>query len=165
MNYIGTPIDFDDKSLSIQPKRDLQSLTTMLDNLIELVAYTPRGSCSADPEFGFEYWNYEYVNIQYDTFNNGQISTLTEGVHREITKNECQESIKRSLSIYAPQLKNVNVSVKLNPADIEQPHTKKVQSKHLVSIIVKGVIDNGISEEPYKKEVVFLMEPTTKRWI
>lgn len=165
MNYIGTPIDFDDKLLSIQPKRDLKSLRAMLNNLIELIAYTPRGSCSADPEFGFEYWNYEYVNIQYNTFNNGQVNTLAEGVHREITKNECQESIKRSLSIYAPQLKNVNVSVKLNPAGIKQQHTKKVQSKHLVSIFVKGDIDNGICEEPYDKEVIFLMEPTIKRSI
>jgi len=165
MNYISTPIDFDDNQLSIQPKRDLKSLRTMLDNLIELIAYTPRGSCSADPEFGFEYWNYEYVNIQYNTFNNGQISTLAEGAHREITKNECQESIKRNLSIYAPQLKNVNVSVELIPAGIKQQHTKKVKSKHLVSIFVIGDIDNGICEEPYNKEVVFLMEPTIKRSI
>lgn len=165
MNYISTPIDFGDNLLSIQPKRDLESLTAMLDNLIELIAFTPRGSCSADPEFGFEYWNHEYVNIQYRTFNNDQVSTMADGTRREITKNECQESIKRSLSIYAPQLKNANVSVELTAADAKRQYRKKVQPKHIVSIVVEGDIDNGISVKHYKKDVVFLMEPTIKRWI
>lgn len=165
MNYISTPIGFGDNRSSIRLKRDLDSSTAVLDNLIELIAFTPRGSCSADPEFGFEYWNHEYVNIQYRTFNNGQVSTMADGARREITKNECQESIKQSLNLYAPQLKNVNVSVELNAADTKRQYRKKVQPKHIVSIIVEGDIDNGISVKHYKKEVVFLMEPTTKRWI
>ena len=165
MNYISTPIDFGDTLSSILPKRDLDSQAAMLDNLIELIAFTPRGSCSADPEFGFEYWNHEYVNIEYSTFNNGQVNTTADGTRREITKNECQDSIKRSLSIYAPQLKNAYVSVELNPADVEHQHRKKVQPKHLVSITVKGDLDSGISMKKYEKKVVFLMEPTTKCWI
>ena len=165
MNYIGTPIDFGGNPSLILPKRDIGSQTAMLDNLVELIAFTPRGSCSADPEFGFEYWNYEYVNIQYRTFNNGQISTMYDETHREITKSDCQDSIKQSLSIYAPQLKNVNVSVELNPADAKRHYRKKVQSKHLVSIIVEGDLDGGISMNHYKKKVEFLMEPTAKRLI
>ena len=165
MNYISTPIDFGDNQSSVFPKRDIDTQAAMLDNLIELVAFTPRGSCSADPEFGFEYWNHEYVNIQYRTFNNGQVSTMADGTHREITKSECQDSIKRSLSIYAPQLKNVNVSVELNPADAKRQHRKRVQSKHLVSITVEGDLDSGISMNHYKKKVEFLMEPTAKRLV
>lgn len=164
MNYISTPIDFGDSLSSITPKRNIDSQTAMIDNLIELIAFTPYGSCAADPEFGFEYWNHEYVNIQYRTFNNGQVSTVADGTRREITKSECQDSIKRSLSIYAPQLKNANVSVELNSANAERHH-KKVQPKHKVSITVEGDIDSGISVQHYKKEVVFFMEPTTKRWI
>lgn len=165
MSYISTPIDFGDDQSSVQPKRNLDSQTAMIDNLIELIAFTPRGSYTADPEFGFEYWNHEYVNIQYRTFNNGQVSTMADGVRREITKSECQESIKKSLSIYAPQLKNTIVSVELNPADIKHHYRKKVQPKHVVSIKVEGDIDSGIGVQHYMKEVVFLMEPATKHWV
>lgn len=165
MSYISTPIDYGDNQSSIRLDRDLDSLTAMLDNLIELIAFTPRGSCSADPEFGFEYWNHEYVNIQYRTFNNGQVSTMADGARREITKNECQDSIKKSLSFYAPQLKNAVVSVELNPADSQHRYRKKVQPKHIVSIKVEGDVDSGIGAQRYKKEVVFLMEPTTKHWV
>lgn len=165
MNYISTPINFGDDMSNVTPMRNLDSQTAMIDNLIEMIAFTPRGSCTADPEFGFEYWNHEYVNIQYRTFNNGQVSTMADGARREITKSECQDSIKKSLSIYAPQLKNTIVSVELNPADTRHQYRKKVQPKHIVSIKVEGDVDSGIGIQRYKKEVVFLMEPTTKRWV
>lgn len=163
MKYIRTPLAYGDDASQTLLERDLDSQAAFLDNLIEIVAFTPRGSFAADPEFGFEYWNHEFANIQYRSFNNGQTSSFATGTRQEITKSECQNSIKQSLAAYAPQLKNVMVSVELNPANNERQQKKKL-SKHLVTIIVEGDMDSGISTKRYRKEINFLMEPTSKRW-
>lgn len=164
MAFISTPLAYHDTDSVLELERDLDSQIELLDNLIELIVFTPRGSFLADPEFGFEYWNHEYSNIQYRTFNSGQSGILVSSMGPEVTKAECQESIRKSLITYAPQLKNVNVEVQLDSAfNKEQQRKKKVQSKHLVSINIEGEIDSGISTNRYKKKVEFLMEPTAKR--
>ena len=164
MNYISTPLSYDDNS-GLKLKRTLASETAQLDSLIELIVFTPRGSFLADPEFGFEYWNYEFANIQYRPFNSGQIGVSSGKAYQEITKIECQESIRQSLLTYAPQLKNVNIFIELNAALNEKQRKKKVQSKHVVNIVVEGNIENGIATNHYKKEIVFLMEPTAKKYV
>lgn len=164
-NYISTPVSYPETESSLELKRDIDSEMQMLDNLVELIVFTPRGSFIADPEFGFEYWNHEYKNIQYRTFNSGQIGISSTGNYHEITKIECQESIRNSLLSYAPQLKRVNVSVELNAASSDGQQRRKVQSKHRVSIFIEGDIDNGIGTSHYKKDVAFLIEPTAKKKI
>ncbi len=130
----------------------------MLDNLVELIVFTPRGSFNCDPDFGFEYWNHEYSNVHYREFNNEQ-----GGLFNEITKKECQESIMQSLAIYAPQLKQVQVSMELNSAETETQWKEKVPSKYLVAINVIGKIAGGLgTSRDYTKSVKFLMEPTVK---
>lgn len=164
-NYIGTPITYSESESSLEPRRVIDSEISMLDNLIELIVFTPRGSFLADPEFGFEYWNHEFKNIQYRTFNSGQGGIAAKGNYQEITKIECQDSIRSSLLTYAPQLKKVNVSLELNAATPEGQRRRKVPSKHRVAILIEGDIDNGIGTSHYKKEVTFLIEPTVKRRI
>ena len=164
MAFINTPLAYHNVDEVLGLERGLNSQIELLDNLIELIVFTPRGSFLADPEFGFEYWNHEYSNIQYRTFNSGQSGMLAGPMGQDVTKSECQESIKKSLLTYAPQLKNVNVEVQLDTAfNKEQQRKGKVQSKHLVSINIEGEIDSGISTSQYKKKVEFLMEPTAKR--
>ena len=164
MAFISTPFAYHNTGSVLELERELNSQVELLDNLVELIVFTPRGSFLADPEFGFEYWNHEYSNIQYRSFNSGQSGMLAGPMGSEVTKSECQESIRKSLLIYAPQLKNVNVEVQLDTAfNKEQQRKKKVQSKHLVSINIEGEIDSGISTNHYKKKVEFLMEPTAKR--
>ncbi len=163
-NYIGTPVTYSESETSLELKRDIESEINMLDNLIELIVFTPRGSFLADPEFGFEYWNHEFKNIQYRAFNSGQ-GISQKGNYQEITKIECQESIRSSLLSYAPQLKKVNVSIELNAALSEGQRRRKVPSKHRVNILIEGDIDNGIGTNHYTKEVSFLIEPTVKRKI
>ena len=160
--YISTPITFIDADSMLEVKHNLESEIALLDNLIELIVFTPRGSFLADPEFGFEYWNHEYSNIQYQTFNSGQ-GLSTKGNGQEITKIECQESIKNSLWTYAPQLKRVNVTVELNAAKQERLQSQKKQSKHQVIVVVEGDIEKGIGISHYKKEVAFLIEPTVRK--
>lgn len=163
MSFISTPLSYQSPSTELL-KRNLELEIELLDNLIELIAFTPRGSFLADPEFGFEYWNHEYTNIQYRAFNSGQSVSMGSKIGQEVTKLECQESIRQSLLTYAPQLTKVDVAVELNAAQYnERQQKRKVQSKHLVTIIVEGEIDNGISTNRYKKKIEFLLEPSAKK--
>ena len=99
MGFISTPIEFKaEESSSISIKRDIE------DNLVELIVFTPRGSFSADLDFGFEYWNYEYSNIYYRAFNSHHSNTGYSGLYNDTILQECQDSIKRSLEMYEPQL-------------------------------------------------------------
>lgn len=163
MSFISTPLAYQSSSTELL-NRNLESEIELLDNLIELIAFTPRGSFLADPDFGFEYWNHEYSNVQYRTFNSGQGVLLGTKIGQEVTKLECQDSIRQSLLTYVPQLTKVEVSVELNAAQYgERQSKRKVQSKHIVSIIVEGELDNGIGTSRYKKKIEFLMEPSAKK--
>ena len=109
MQFISTPLQLTQRGNTLSIERQIGDRVRMLDNLIELIVFTPRGSFAADPDFGFEYWNHEYSNVQYRAFNNDQTGMTTKNVVNEITREECHESIRRSLATYAPQLKNVVV--------------------------------------------------------
>lgn len=165
MSYINCPIAYKDSGAGKHIIRDINDDKEKLDNLVELIVFTPRGSFFADPDFGFEYWNHEYSNVHYREFNNGQTGMSADGLYNEITKKECQDSILRSLADYAPYLKQANVSIELNSADIEHQLKKKVPSKYFVVITVSGYIDDGLGTTClYKKNVIFLMEPTAKKY-
>jgi len=165
MRYASTPVTFRSEESSIRIVRDIEERISMLDNLVELIVFTPRGSFVGDPDFGFEYWNHEYSNVHYREFNNEQTGMSSAGLYNEITKKECQESIRQSLSTYAPLLKQVAVSMELNSAEAEKQRKKKVPSKYIVTIKVNGIIDDGLGTTcQYEKSVMFLMEPTAKKY-
>lgn len=165
MKFSSTPLSFVTSDKNITIIRDIEEHISMLDNLVDLIVFTPRGSFEADPDFGFEYWNHEFSNINYREFNNDYNSTSSEGLYNEITKKECQDSIRQSLAVYAPQLKNVNVAIEMNIASSDKQEQKKVLSKYLITVIVEAVIDYGMSTTvAYKKDVKFLIEPTAKKY-
>jgi len=162
MNYISSPLTFQKGNEEVRIVRDIQKTKDMLNNLIELIVFTPRGTFSADPDFGFEYWNYEYTNIPFREFNNGQLGIVDQEIG--ITKEECQKSILNSLATYAPQLRQVNVYIELDTAEIERSRRNKVNSKYTVKILVEGTIDGGLgTSEPYSYPIEFLMEPTVRK--
>ena len=164
MFFAGTPLSFENTEIGIKIVRNLKDNVFALDNLIELIVFTPKGSFFGDPDFGFEYWNHEYSNVHFRDFNNEQIG-LSGGLCNEITKKECEESIRQSLSTYAPQLKQVIVSMKLLPPETDDQHKKKIPSKYMVDITVKGDIDDGLgTNHQYEKKVLFFMEPTAKKY-
>lgn len=164
MNYISAPIDFNSDDSRQMIVRDIDDRIRMLDNLVELIVFTPRGSFAADPDFGFEYWNHEFSNVQYRAFNNDQMGMATNNVLNEITRDECHESIQKSLATYAPQLLNVVVNMKLDIADNEAMSRRNVKSKYVVSILVEGKLDDGTGTTTnYVKKVNFLIEPTLKK--
>lgn len=163
MYSISTPLDYSKTHPQVIVKRNLKTEEAIIDNLLDLIVFTPKGSFLADPEFGFEYWGQEYSNPQYSDFNSGS-NRIDGKVSQTVTKDECEASIKQSLGTYAPQLINVKVTVELNPAPV---NNNKRNSRHLVHICVKGDISNGISTIEYGgkegKNIYFMMAPTTKR--
>lgn len=164
MQYISTPLDFTSQGRQTLLVRDINDRVRLLDNLIELIVFTPRGSFAADPDFGFEYWNHEYSNVQYRAFNNDQMTMVTKNMVNEITREECHESVRRSLATYAPQLKNVVVDMKLEATDSDRLSHLKLKSKYVVSIRVEGRMDDGAGTTAhYEKKVNFLIEPTLKK--
>lgn len=166
MTFVNTPIEFNKKeSSSIIISREIDERVSMLDNLIELIVFTPRGSFAADPDFGFEYWNHEYSNIHYRDFNNNHIGMSYVGLYNDVTRKECQDSIRKSLETYEPQLKHVEVSIELNSiGEDRQKKRRKVFSKYEISVRVIGMLDDGLGMvKPYEKKVMFFMEPTLKQ--
>ena len=165
MNFSSTPIKFVDTENGIHLVRDVEERISMLDNLVELIIFTPRGSFESDPDFGFEYWNHEFSNVNYRGFNNDYYRSSDEGQYNEITKKECQDGVRQSLAVYAPQLKNVNVSVEMNVVGVEKQMNRKVLSKYMISVIVEGDIDYGLGTTvAYRKDVQFMIEPTAKKY-
>ena len=165
MRFISTPLSFQDSGTKI--RRDIEDRIAMLDNLIELIVFTPRGNFDGDPDFGFEYWNHEFSNVHYREFNASQTSGRnTNSLQNEVTRKECEDSIKQSLAKYEPMLKNVIVNIELDSAAQKQRRKRRVASKYAVNVIVEGGLDNGLGTLfPYRKIVVFLVEPTVKRQI
>ena len=165
MKFVNTPLEFNKKESSVSITRSTDDKIVMLDNLVELIVFTPRGSFAADPDFGFEYWNHEYSNIHFRDFNNHHSGIGYYGLSNDVTRKECQESIKRSLETYEPQLKQIDVSIELNSITAEkQSKRKKVFSKYEVSVKVTGLLDDGLGVvKKYEKRVLFFMEPTVKQ--
>lgn len=162
MKFISTPLVFTQSGT--QMLRNIEDRVTMLDNLVELIVFTPRGSFEADPDFGFEYWNHEFSNVHYKEFNTKQTGQGASGLHNEVTKKECEESIRVSLATYEPMLKNVTVSIALDSAIAKQRRKRRVASKYEVTVIVEGSLEDGLGTMcPYRKDVIFLIEPTVKR--
>lgn len=163
MEYISTPISFVERdNHQIEIIRDIEERITMLDNLIELIVFTPRGTFSADPDFGFEYWDYEYSNVNITQFNNNNTGREN---HQEATKVKCQDSIRQSLKDYAPDLQIEDISMVLNAAETDKQGRKKVLSRHQIVIVIKGKINGSITTLDYTKTISFFVEPTAKRVI
>ena len=165
MIFARTPLSFQESKDRVGIVRDIEERITMLDNLVELIVFTPRGSFNGDPDFGFEYWNHEFSNIHFRLFNNDQMNYSDLTLANEVTKTECQESIRKSLASYAPSLKQVMVTMQLNLARATEQSEKKVPSKYFVVVNVTGIIDDGLGTNcKYEKSVKFLIEPTAKKF-
>lgn len=162
MNFISTPLKYQNdvnNQNGINIKRDISDQIKSIDNLVELIVFTPRGSFAADADFGFEYWNHEYSNVHSDSFNTGQNGELMNGLYSEITRRECQESIKAGLATYEPRLKDVETSIELQSTDMESGGL----SKFKVIVNVSGKLECGLDIHPYNKEIEFMVEPTAKQ--
>ena len=163
MSFISTPVTYEEDSLRLV--RDVPHRLAMLDNLVELIVFTPRGSFAGDPDFGFEYWNHEFSNVHQREFNASQGNRGGMGMlQNDITKKECEDSIRVSLATYEPMLKNVNVNIVMEAAYEKGAHRKKLPSKYELNVVVDGMLDDGVGTRcPYRKIVTFYVEPVVKK--
>ena len=158
-SFIKTPVHLEHPDSGVlHLERPIRDVVDVLDNLVELAVFTPRGSFAGDPDFGFEYWNYEYANVYCLEFNEGQ-----KMINSEITRYECEESIRQSVLTYLPELKQVAVSMELHPLSSPVQKSMRPYSRYEVVVSVSAELNDGLGTmRPYHKSVRFLMEPVAK---
>lgn len=165
MKFVSSPLHFQTSGHSVTISRDIKYRIAMMDNLVELVAFTPRGSFNADPDFGLEFWNHEYSNVKEDQFNNKD--TGKDKFHKKSTKERCEASFAESIITYAPEslkVKDIHVEMNLKDTDTTHHGHHRVYSHHEVEIIVSAQFDNGLGTTfDYNRKVSFMVEPTARK--
>lgn len=157
--YIGTPVYFVREGDALIIKKSIRELISRLDNFLELIVFTRKGSFPSDPDFGFEYWNYEYSNAHYKSNPKGN----NIGFADIKLKEDCQDSIRKSLETYEPMLTGVTVSVELRDV-IEMSGAASYMSKYQVCVTVNGTIEDGLGTRcDYNRQMAFDMEPTARK--
>lgn len=146
-------------------EKESGDLEQCISNLLDLIVFTPRGSFSADPEFGFEYWNHEFSNINVREFNNSYMGMTADAQPvNEISRRQCEASLRESILAYEPRLLKPEVRVELEMND--RPRKRKSQSKYEMRILISGSIDDGLGiARPYEKRISFMVEPVARKII
>lgn len=161
--FTGIPlsISFGDSPMLEQEPGDIEKC---IGSILELIVFTPKGSFTADPEFGFEYWNHEFSNINVREFNNSYIGLIanTQQTLNDISRKQCEDSLRESILAYEPRLlkPEVNIELEMN----EKFHNKKSMSKYEMRILITGSIDDGLGiVRQYEKRFSFMAEPVAKK--
>ena len=153
-------IDFSKSPILEQESGDLER---SIDNILDLIVFTPKGSFIADPDFGFEYWNHEFSNINVREFNNNYLGMVSNvKTLNEISRKQCEISLKESILCYEPRLHQPDVKVEL---DINNKKSRKsMPSKYEMRIMITGSLDDGLGiMRPYEKRISFMVEPIAKK--
>lgn len=50
MNFVSAPVTFQREENALSVVRNIEDVVAMIDNLVELIVFTPRGSFTADPD-------------------------------------------------------------------------------------------------------------------
>ena len=150
--------------MSDSPSLEKESgeLESCINNILDLIVFTPKGTFCADPEFGFEYWNHEFSNINVREFNNSYIG-MVESVQtlNDVSRKQCEISLKDSIIAYEPRLINPEVKIELEIND--KIRKRKSQSKYEMKIMISGSIDDGLGIlKPFEKRISFMIEPTVR---
>lgn len=157
MEYISIPISFQpsEQGFNARVERNIQECITMMDNLVELIVFTPRGSFNADPDFGFEYWNYEFINVSGKDFNT---NVGLDEYSQQSAKERCETSIAENILAYVPEKLGIsNVIVDMSMQDYKH---KGVDLCRKVVIDVSAKFNGGTGTEcNYNHKISFMVEP------
>lgn len=161
-DFTSIPISID---ITGSPTLEKESgnLESCINSILDLIVFTPKGSFSADPEFGFEYWNHEFSNINVREFNNSYMGLLADAQSlNDVSRKQCEKSLEDSILAYEPRLINPEVKIEL---DINDHVSKRTSlSKYEMRILISGSIDAGLGiVKPFEKRISFMVEPTTKK--
>ncbi len=161
-SYISIPLSI---NLSPFPSLDKENedIESCINNIIELIVFTPKGTFAADPEFGFEYWNHEFSNIDVREFNNSYMGMVSDSKSlNDVSRKQCEHSLKESILSYEPRLLNPEVKIELEINN--KIRKRKSQSKYEMRILINGSIDDGLGiARPFEKRISFMVEPTAKK--
>lgn len=154
--------------------RQIVDPVKVIDNWVDTIVFTAIRRFKADEEFGFSFWDNEFIAMNLTDFNNGvdymtviddsndpaRVRMSSSGVKA------CEKSIAESLANYLPYLKNIEVSVSLTYERDRLPTAvvrRGEHSKYVVRVNVKGrtVFDEyaGTRDGDYVKKAVFFMDP------
>lgn len=159
-SHIPLSIGFSKSPILEQESGDMER---SINNILDLIVFTPKGSFIADPDFGFEYWNHEFSNINVREFNNNYLGMVSNvKTLNEISRKQCEISLKESILCYEPRLHQPDVKVEL---DINNKKSRKsIPSKYEMRIMITGSLDDGLGiMRPYEKRISFMVEPIAKK--
>lgn len=159
-SHIPLSINFSNSPILEQESDDIEK---SIDSILNLIVFTPKGSFIADPDFGFEYWNHEFSNINVREFNNNYLGMVSNvKTLNEISRKQCEDSLKASIICYEPRLCQPEVRVEL---DINNKKNRKsMPSKYAMRILITGSLDDGLGiTRPYEKRISFMVEPIAKK--
>ena len=159
-SHIPLSIGFSKSPILEQESGDMER---SINNILDLIVFTPKGSFIADPDFGFEYWNHEFSNINVREFNNNYLGMVSNvKTLNEISRKQCEISLKESILCYEPRLHQPDVKVEL---DINNKKSRKsIPSKYEMRIMITGSLDDGLGiMRPYEKRISFIVEPIAKK--
>lgn len=161
-SHIPLSINFSSSPILEEESGDIEK---SIDSILNLIVFTPKGSFIADPDFGFEYWNHEFSNINVREFNNNYLGMVSNVKSlNEISRKQCENSLRESIICYEPRLHQPDVKVEL---DINNKKSRKsMPSKYEMRILITGSLDDGLGiMRPYEKRVSFMVEPIAKKLV
>lgn len=159
-SHIPLSIDFSKSPVIGQDTGDIEK---SIGNILDLIVFTPKGTFIADPDFGFEYWNHEFSNINVREFNNNYLGMVPDVRSlNDISRRQCEISLKESILSYEPRLRQPEVGI-----DLEINHEKSrksMPSKYGMRILITGFLDDGLGiTRPYEKRISFMVEPVARK--
>ena len=171
MHYSNSPIRFvNDEQLNLQIERPLTQVSTVIDNWVDTVVFTSIRRFKADEEFGFSFWDNEFIAMNLVDFNHGaDFKIVTHKNNREEKVQmsragikQCEKSVRDSILYYIPFLQQLEVEVQLSMEKNKYSHRGE-NSKYVVRVLVKGLLTHneyiGTREGEYHREVEFFMDP------
>lgn len=172
MKYGLLPIHFElDNNQDLKIARPVSNTISVIDNWIDMVVFTSIRRFKADEDFGFSFWDNEFIAMNLVDFNNGADYKMVKDkqndrYHKQQLSlsgiNQCEKSVKDSIAFYFPSLKNIQVVVRLSMEKSEFSEKEK-GSKYVVRVVVKGKFTPGeyvkAGEENYQRKVEFFMDP------
>lgn len=174
MLYCSSPIAFnrDETGQPLHISRPISDPIAVIDNWVDTIVFTAIRRFKADEDFGFSFWDNEFIAMNLNDFNNGVDYKIVTSKDRDERKQQmssagirvCEQSIVNSLRYYIPYLKEVNVSVSLSyERDKLTMAGRGENSKYVVRVHVRGHTSfnefSGTRDGEYRKDATFFMDP------
>ena len=171
MQYSNSPIRFvNDDQLNLRIDRPLSNISSVIDNWVDTVVFTSIRRFKADEEFGFSFWDNEFIAMNLIDFNHGADYKIVKRKNDREEKvqmsrsgiRQCERSVRDSIMYYIPFLKNLEVEMQLS-MEKNKLTRRGENSKYVVRVLVKGRLTYneyvGTREGEYHREVEFFMDP------